>query len=197
MEELPTDGPLGEERGEAQPEELDVADVLAGIVRARLGRWLPIGWRGGWHGGLESLDALLCGVAKEVAEKGVEIVDDVGLVYVTEGLEVNLLLDEAQGAPGLDGVDGDHPENAYVVSLESASVVDYVHVDCMQRNGDGERDKDGPNAPSYNVLGFSIAYELPYSHSDARKQSQVCNHHQPKRGQLPPLPQADNFLSIF
>ena len=121
-------------------------------------------------------------------------VNDVRLVDGAEGLEVDLLLGEAEGAPRLHRVDGHHPQDADVVPLEAVAVVDDVQVDGVEGDGDGEGHEEGGDAPSYDVLGLSEVDKLPSAYSYASYYAKVCDNDQRSRRLLPPF--SENVLFI-
>ena len=64
--------------------------------------------------------------------KGVQAVR---LVAGTHGLHIHCLVMVHQRQPALDGVNGDHPQNAHAVVLQGRHVVHEVHVQIVQRQG--------------------------------------------------------------
>ena len=55
------------------------------------------------------------------------------------------------------------------MSLESVPVVQNVQVDCMQRYGNSDRDEEGRNTPSNDVLLCPDGREMPYGYYKADK----------------------------
>jgi len=89
-----------------------------------------------------------------------EGVHDVRLVELADRLKKQLLLVEAQREPRAQSIDGHHPEDAHIVPLQRGDVVDYVHVDAVQRYRDREQHAHRAQRPEHDQRVVRVLEDL-------------------------------------